>query len=71
MVKHLATIAMRAMSIHRGMVPNLTRIQYGFMTDQNREHIEKTLDELQDMLRDMREALQHPPPPDDKSIPLK
>lgn len=63
MVKNLATLALRAIEVHRNMAPRLTRIQHGFMTQRNIEYIELSIRALQDMLRDMRDVVQHPPPP--------
>lgn len=57
MVKHFGTLASRALRVHQEMTPRLMRIQSGFMADKNIDLVEHTLQEMQEMLREMRQAL--------------
>ena len=71
MVKHISVLASRVLRAHQEVTPCLMRIQSGFMADTNIERVEKTLQDMQDTLRLMREALKTPPTPDDTYVPLK
>ena len=69
MVKPLVALASRAIRANKEIVPCLVRIQNGFMTDTNIRDAERILQELHDMLRDMR--AQSTQPKDDTFLPLK
>lgn len=73
MVKPFASLASRVVRAHQELAPCFIRIQSGFMTERNIETAEKTLHEMQEMLRDMRTALRAPKSQfkDDTFIPLK
>lgn len=69
MVKPIVSLASRAIRANREIVPCLVRIQNGFMTDTNIRDAERILQELHDMLRDMR--AQSTQPKDNTFLPLK
>lgn len=69
MVKPLVSLASRAIRANREIVPCLVRIQNGFMTDTNIRDAERIVQEVQDMLRDMRAQSTHTK--DDTFLPLK
>ena len=60
MIKHFGTLASRVVRAHQEVAPCLIRIQSGFMADKNIDHVEHTLNEMQEMLREMRIALKAP-----------
>jgi hypothetical protein len=70
MVKPIVALASRAIRANREIMPCLVRIQSGFMTDTNIRDAERILQELHDMLRDMR-AQSTTPQKDDTFLPLK
>lgn len=72
MVKLYSTLASRVMYAHRELAPCITRIQYGFMAEKNIEQVEKKLQEMQEMVRNMRESLKAPDTQQHQDyIPLK
>lgn len=75
MVKpQLYTLALRALRVNQEVATHITRIQHGFLPGRNIEQAQQTIHTMQEMLREMQEALQAPktyssPPPG--YIPLK
>jgi len=61
MVKHLHTLALRALQANQQMAAHLTRVQSGFLQAKNIEQAQDMLNSMQEMLRDMQTALQAPP----------
>lgn len=72
MVKHMHTLALRALQVNQQMAAHLTRVQSGFLQAKNIEQAQETLESMQEMLRDMQTALHAPPsPPSSPYVPLK
>lgn len=74
MVKHIHTLALRAMQANQQVSAHLIRVHSGFLAAKNIEQAEETLNTLQEMLRDMRTALHAPPSTHDRNqpyVPLK
>jgi hypothetical protein len=74
MVKHLHTLALRALQANQQMAAHLTRVQSGFLQAKNIDQAQEMLNSMQEMLRDMQTALQAPPgtqPRDQPYVPLK
>jgi hypothetical protein len=76
MVKHrVHTLALRAMQANRQLATHLTRVQTGFLPGKNIEEAQHMLQTMQEMLRDMQDALQAPPPQSTQQpstyVPLK
>ena len=74
MVKHIHTLALRAMQANKQVSAHLTRVQSGFLPAKNIEQAEEMLQSMQEMLRDMRAALQAPHSTHDRNqpyVPLK
>lgn len=72
MVKHLTTLASRAIEVNRRTVVHLTRLQSGFLPERNLAQTQEILDTLQDLLRQMNTCLSHPPPHSPPpAVPLK
>jgi len=72
MVKHLSTLALRALRINQEVSANLTRIHSGFLPDKNITQAQQVLNELQAMLQDMEKVLKSPPRQTSSSpLPLK
>lgn len=70
MVKPLYTLALRALSTNKEVIAHLTRIQHGFMPDSQIEQAQLVVAQLQDMLREMQDAIKAPPS-SSSSMPLK
>ncbi len=70
MVKPLYTLTLRALSTHKEVLAHLTRIQHGFMPDKQIEQAQLVVAQLQEMLREMQEAVKSPPQ-SSSHIPLK
>jgi len=70
---HFHTMALRAVQTNQSVMSHLTRVQHGFMPERNIDQAEQVLNQLQEMLREMRNTLQAPPPSSFSSvhIPLK
>ena len=60
MVKPVATLACRIIRAHQELAPCITRIHHGFMAERNIDNVEKMLQEMQEMVRDMRQSLKAP-----------
>lgn len=60
MVKHLSTLALRALRVNQEVSAHLTRIHSGFLPDRNITQAQQVLNELQTMLQDMEKALKAP-----------
>jgi hypothetical protein len=74
MVKHIHTLALRAMQANQQVSAHLLRVHSGFLPAKNIEQAEEMLNALHEMLRDMRTALKAPPgthPSQSHHIPLK
>jgi uncharacterized protein (DUF3084 family) len=61
MVKHIHTLALRALQANQQMAAHLTRVQSGFLQAKNIEQAQDMLQSMQEMLRDMQVALHAPP----------
>lgn len=61
MEKALVTLTARVVRAHREMTPCIARIHTGFMVETNLQTLEKELQHLQEMLRQVREAQKAPP----------
>jgi hypothetical protein len=61
MEKALITLTARVVRAHREMAPCIARIHTGFMVETNLQTLEKDLQQLQEMLRQVREAQKAPP----------
>lgn len=72
MAKPFLLLASRIARTHQELAPCITRIHHGFMAERNIDTVEKMLQEMQEMVRDMRESLKAPSksPPQDY-VPLK
>lgn len=70
MVKHFVTLASRVIRTHQELTPCITRIHHGFMAEKNIDQVEKMLQEMQQMIHDMRESLKAPNK-QETYIPLK
>lgn len=74
MVKHIHTLALRALQANQQMAAHLTRVQSGFLQAKNIEQAQDMLKSMQEMLRDMQVALHAPPSTqtrNDTYVPLK
>lgn len=75
MVKHIHTLALRAMQANQQMTAHLIRVQSGFLPAKNIEQAQEMLKHMQEMLADMQTALNAPPPDQTQSqsnyVPLK
>jgi hypothetical protein len=61
MVKHIHTLALRAMQANQQMSAHLIRVQSGFLPAKNIEQAQEMLKSMQEMLCDMQTALNAPP----------
>lgn len=72
MVKHLYTLALRALRTNQEVTTHLTRIQHGFLPDKNIEQAREVIQDLQQMLLEMQQVLREPGKSDHNHIvPLK
>ena len=72
MVKHLYTLALRALRTNQEVSTHLTRIQHGFLPDKNIIQAQEVIQELQHMLSEMQEAIRNPEKQNSNHIvPLK
>jgi hypothetical protein len=71
MAKPFAALALKAVEMNRTVLPNLIRIQSGFMPEKNIEQAETLVTQLQEMLREMRTTLKAPYQQSDDYVPLK
>lgn len=72
MVKNFHTLALQAIQINRQVSAHLIRVQSGFLRTQNIEQAQETIKSLQEMLHDMQQVLQTPPPTQPSNyVPLK
>lgn len=72
MVKHLYTLALRALRTNQEVTTHLTRIQHGFLPDKNIEQAREVIQDLQQMLSEMQQVLREPGKADHNHIvPLK
>lgn len=72
MVKHLYTLALRALRTNQEVTTHLTRIQHGFLPDKNIEQAKQVIEDLQNMLSEMQQVLREPGKGDQNHIvPLK
>jgi hypothetical protein len=75
MVKHIHTLALRAMQANQQMSAHLIRVHSGFLPAKNIEQAQEMLKSLQEMLCDMQTALDAPPDSSAKRhsnyVPLK
>jgi hypothetical protein len=72
MVKHLANLTARIVSAHRDMTPLISRVHSGFMVERSLQAVEADIEKIQDMIREVRQALKAPIKTDSSNyIPLK
>ena len=74
MVKHLHTLALRALTVNQQMSVHLIRIRSGFLPGKNIEEARDTIQTMQEMLCEMQKALEAPnqsPPSAKYYVPLK
>lgn len=72
MVRHIYTLALKALRTNQEVTTHLTRIQHGFLPDKNIEQAKEVIQELQQMLMEMQQVLQEPRKSDHNHIvPLK
>jgi hypothetical protein len=71
MVKVLASITARVVCAHRDMSPLISRIHSGFMVERNIQAVEEEIQKMQDVLREVRQALKAPKTDDHTFIPMK
>lgn len=71
MVKHIHTLAFRAMQANQQMIAHLTRVQYGFLQDKHVAQAHETLQTIQVLLHEMQTALHAPPDSSSKVVPMK
>jgi len=60
MAKPFASLALKAVEMNKTVLPNLIRIQSGFMAEKNIDQAETLVNQLQEMLREMRMTLKAP-----------
>jgi hypothetical protein len=60
MAKPFASLALKAVEMNKTVLPNLIRIQSGFMPEKNIDQAETLVLQLQEMLREMRMTLRAP-----------
>ena len=61
MVKPLQMLASRALQTQERVLPHLIRLQHGFMTETSLDQTQQLINQMQEMLREMRVALHAPP----------
>ena len=71
MVKPLVTLTARVLHLHKEMAPLISRIHSGFMVERNVQAVEAELEKMHEMLRQVRQTLNAPPPTRNPYIPLK
>ena len=71
MVKHIHTLALRAMQTNQSIAASLTRIQHGFMPEKNIDQAQQILHQMQEMLNEMRKTLVAPATQSSDAVPLK
>jgi len=69
MVKTLVNLTARVVCLHRDMTPLISRIHSGFMVERSLQAVENDIQNMQEVLRQVRETLKAPPQPN--HIPLK
>jgi hypothetical protein len=57
MVKPFLVLASRVLRANQELTPCITRIHHGFMPEKNIDQVEKMLQDMQEMVRDMRQSL--------------
>ena len=57
MVKHLCTLAHRVLQTQQTLSCAVTRMQYGFLPQENAKEAQRHLTELSNLLREMEETL--------------
>jgi seryl-tRNA(Sec) selenium transferase len=71
MVKALVNLTARIVCAHREMAPLIGRIHSGFMVERSIQAVEEDMQKMQDMLREVRQALKAPKTDDHNFIPMK
>ena len=71
MVKVLAKLTARVVSLHRDMTPLVSRIHSGFMVERSIQAVEEDIQKMQEMLRELRETLKAPQTNHQHFIPMK
>ena len=71
MVKVLAKLTARVVSLHRDMTPLVSRIHSGFMVERSIQAVEDDIQKMQEMLRELRETLKAPQTNHQYFIPMK
>jgi prefoldin subunit 5 len=60
MVKALVNLTARVVCLHKDMAPLISRIHSGFMVERSLQAVENDIQKMQDVLRELREALKAP-----------
>jgi hypothetical protein len=71
MVKALVNLTARIVCAHREMAPLIGRIHSGFMVERSIQAVEADIQNMQEMLRQVRETLKAPKTDDHNFIPMK
>lgn len=71
MVKVLANLTARVVSLHRDMAPLVSRIHSGFMVERSLQAVEDDMQKMQEMLRQVRETLKAPQTNNQHFLPMK
>lgn len=71
MVKVLANLTARVVCLHRDMTPLVSRIHSGFMVERSIQAVEEDIQKMQEMLRELRQALIAPAIESHHYTPLK
>ncbi len=71
MVKPLVNLTARIVCAHREMAPLIGRIHSGFMVERSIQAVEADIQNMQEMLRQVRETLKAPKTDSSQFIPLK
>jgi hypothetical protein len=71
MVKALVNLTARIVCAHREMAPLIGRIHSGFMVERSIQAVEADIQNMQEMLRQVRQTLQAPKTDDHNFIPMK
>jgi hypothetical protein len=71
MVRALVNLTARIVCAHREMTPYIGRIHSGFMVERSIQAVEDDIQKMQEMLREVRQALKAPKTDDHNFIPMK
>jgi len=71
MVRPLANLTARVVSLHREMTPYIGRIHSGFLVERSIQAVEEDIQKMQEMLREVRDSLKAPKMESHDFIPMK